>query len=48
MTSAVRIVGAGVDTLVLNIYPTDATGIIVQRRVAQDLQEELTLLKRLV
>ncbi len=42
---SVKIVGSGVDTLVMNIYPTDGTGAVVKRRVASDLQEELTLLK---
>ena len=45
MTSPVRIVGSGVDTLVLNIYPTDSAGTVVKRRVDDDLQEELRLLK---
>jgi hypothetical protein len=45
MNSSVRIVGFGVDTLVLNIYPTDSEGVIVQRRVDEALQEELRLLK---
>ncbi len=45
MDSSVRIVGSGVDTLVLNIYPTDSEGVMVKRRVDEDLQEELRLLK---
>jgi hypothetical protein len=45
MDGSVRIVGSGVDTLVLNIYPTDSEGVIVQRRVDEALQEELRLLK---
>ena len=45
MGSSVKIVGAGVDTLVMNIYPIDSAGAVVKRRVASDLQQELTLLK---
>ena len=45
MGSSVKIVGSGVDTLVMNIYPTDSAGTVVKRRVSSDLQEELTLLK---
>ncbi|SRR5579875_218134 len=45
MESSVKIVGAGVDTLVLNIYPTDSEGEVVKRRVDDGLQEELRLLK---
>ena len=32
MSSAVKIVGAGVDTLVMNSYPTDSIGAVVKRR----------------
>jgi hypothetical protein len=42
----VEIVGFGVDTLVLNIYPTDSSFTLVKRRVSAELQEELTLLKQ--
>lgn len=45
MDSSVRMVGYGVDTLVLNIYPTDSEGTLVERRVDEALQEELRLLK---
>src|SRR5579884_708924 len=45
MDSSVRIVGCGVDTLVLNIYPTDSEGALVERRLDEALQEELRLLK---
>ncbi len=45
MDGSVRIVGCGVDTLVLNIYPTDSEGEVVKRRVDEALQEELRLLK---
>lgn len=46
MNSSVKIVGAFVDTLVLNIYPVDQQLQIESRRVDQLLQEELTLLKQ--
>ncbi len=45
MESLVKIVGAGVDTLVMNIYPTDSAVVVVKRRVSSDLQQELTFLK---
>ena len=38
MESLVKIVGAGVDTLVMNIYPTDSASVIVKRRIASDLK----------
>src|SRR5450755_3472695 len=44
--SSVKIVGTGVDTLVLNVYPVDESGEVVSRRVPADLQQELTLLKQ--
>jgi hypothetical protein len=34
MSSAVKIVGASVDTLVLNIYPTDSVGAVIKRRAS--------------
>jgi hypothetical protein len=45
MESMVKILGAFVDTLVLNIYPTDHDFEIEERRVDEHLQEELMLLK---
>lgn len=43
---AVELVGFGVDTLVLNILPTDRAYQLEQRRVDSDLQAELSLLKQ--
>ena len=43
---AVELVGFGVDTLVLNILPTDREYQLEQRRVDSDLQAELSLLKQ--
>ncbi|HEY4032916.1 MAG TPA: hypothetical protein VGL94_03015, partial [Ktedonobacteraceae bacterium] len=45
MESMVKILGAFLDTLVLNVYPTDAKFEIEERRVDPHLQEELMLLK---
>ena len=45
MESLVKILGAFIDTLVLNVYPTDATFEIEERRIDPHLQEELMLLK---
>jgi len=45
MESLVKILGAFVDTLVLNVYPTDQAFEIEERRVDPLLQEELKLLK---
>ena len=45
MESLVKILGAFIDTLVLNIYPTDHDFEIEERRVDEHLQEELMLLK---
>jgi hypothetical protein len=45
MESMVKILGAFLDTLVLNVYPTDAKFEIEERRVDSHLQEELMLLK---
>src|SRR5216683_5741677 len=45
MESPVKILGAFVDTLVLNVYPTDRTFQLEKRRVSDELQEELTALK---
>jgi len=44
MESLVKILGAFVDTLVLNVYPTDHAFEIEERRVDSLLQEELMLL----
>src|SRR5947209_7893360 len=46
LVTPVKMVGFGVDTLVLNIYPTDSSYKLVKRRVDPELQEELTLLKQ--
>ncbi len=46
MTSSVEMVGAGCDTLVMNVYPTDELFRIMQRRVDAELQRELTVLKQ--
>jgi hypothetical protein len=45
MESRVKILGAFLDTLVLNVYPTDATFQVEERRIDPLLREELTLLK---
>jgi hypothetical protein len=45
MESMVHILGAFIDTLVLNVYPTDQSFEIEERRVDPLLQEELLLLK---
>jgi hypothetical protein len=45
MESMVKILGAFVDTLVVNIYPTDAQFEIEERRIDPLLREELTLWK---
>src|SRR5947209_12077896 len=45
MESLVKILGAFVDTLVLNVYPTDHAFEVEERRVDPLLQEELMLLK---
>ncbi|HEY4035893.1 MAG TPA: hypothetical protein VGL94_18200 [Ktedonobacteraceae bacterium] len=45
MESMVKILGAFLDTLVLNVYPTDHVFEVEERRVDQLLQEELKLLK---
>ena len=45
MESLVKILGAFIDTLVLNIYPTDHAFELEERRVDPLLQEELMLLK---
>lgn len=45
MTSPVKILAAGVDTLVLNVYTTNLACQIVDGKVSQELQEELTALK---
>ncbi|HLX41086.1 MAG TPA: hypothetical protein VKR42_11170 [Ktedonobacteraceae bacterium] len=33
MGNSVKIVGSGVDTLVMNIYPTDSAGNVIKRLV---------------
>ena len=45
MESMVKILGAFLDTLVLNIYPTDHAFELEERRLDPQLREELTLLK---
>ncbi|HEY4032887.1 MAG TPA: hypothetical protein VGL94_02860 [Ktedonobacteraceae bacterium] len=45
MESLVKILGAFIDTLVLNVYPADATFQVEERRIDSLLREELTLLK---
>jgi hypothetical protein len=44
--SGVHILGAFLDTLYLNVYPTDASFQIVQDRVKDDLRSELEALKQ--
>lgn len=43
--SSVRVLAAFVDTLVLNVYPTDPAFQQIKGRVSPDLQDELTRLK---
>jgi hypothetical protein len=43
--SPVKILGAFVDTLVLNVIPTDENFLPEKRKIEQDLQQELTILK---
>ena len=45
MESMVKILGAFLDTLVLNVYPTDHAFELEERRIDPLLREELTLLK---
>src|SRR5689334_6324766 len=45
MESLVKILGAFIDTLVLNVYPVDSQLQVEERRVDPLLQEELKLLK---
>src|SRR5882757_3746398 len=45
MESMVKILGAFIDTLVLNVYPTDASFEIEERRIDESLKEELLSLK---
>jgi hypothetical protein len=45
--SPVRILAAFVDTLVLNVYPTDLDFALTKRRIDGELQEELDQLKQL-
>ena len=45
MESMIKILGAFIDTLVLNVYPTDASFEIEERRLDESLKEELMLLK---
>jgi hypothetical protein len=45
MESMVHILGAFIDTLVLNVYPADASFEIEERRIDELLKEELMLLK---
>src|SRR5690349_23286598 len=45
MASGIRILGRGLDTLILNIYPTDEQGDIVNVRLSEVLEKELTLYK---
>ena len=45
MESLVKILGAFLDTLVLNVYPTDHAFELEERRLDPLLREELTLLK---
>ena len=46
--SSVKILGAFVDTLVLNVYPSESNfATIVKRRLAPELKEELDALKKL-
>ena len=45
MESMMYILGAFLDTLVLNVYPADASFEIEERRIDALLKEELMLLK---
>jgi hypothetical protein len=45
MADALRLLGRGLDTLIVNIYPTDKEGDIVKERLPEALEQELTLYK---
>jgi hypothetical protein len=45
MADAIRLLGRGLDTLIINIYPTDQEGDIVKERLSEALEQELTLCK---
>jgi hypothetical protein len=42
MTSRMHILGRGLDTLIVNIYPTDEQGDIINKRLHEVLEQELT------
>jgi hypothetical protein len=43
--SQIRILGRGPDTFIINIYPTDEQGDIIQARLSEVLEQELNLYK---
>src|SRR6266446_244259 len=45
MAHDIRFLGCGLDTLIVNIYPTDSEGDIVKERLSEALEQELTLYK---
>lgn len=45
LASGIRILGRGLDTLIVNVYPTDEQGDIVQKRLPGLLEQELSLYK---
>lgn len=45
MADAIHLLGRGMDTLIVNIYPTDSEGDIVKERLSEALEQELTLYK---
>jgi len=45
IASRIRILGRGLDTLILNIYPTDDEGDIIQQRLPELLEQEMNLYK---
>ena len=45
IASHMRILGRGLDTLILNIYPNDEQGDITQQRLPELLEQELNLYK---
>lgn len=45
LADQMRILGRGLDTLIVNIYPTDEQGDIINKRLPEALEQELTLYK---
>src|ERR1051326_995448 len=45
LASGIRILGRGLDTLIVNVYPTDDEGDIINMRLSEVLEQELSLYK---